>query len=320
MARITTPPVIINQSSGTTSGTVNWGQIGGTLSSQTDLNSALGSLLSTSGGTISGQLMIAGSSTSDFQGLTLNNGDTTAFNLNSLIFQGSSQTALSKISHMIYSGATSADLRFYLTNAGVTSAAITFEHHGRLGIGVTSPSVPLHVLDAQITEHISADLFSDGIRMYKQGNGTSSSGAVKDTSEVGYHSFYGWDGTAYGRGAFALVTAVGDFGTASHGMKYEIWTVPSGGTTAVKRLTIADTGAATFSGSLTASNLSGTNTGDQDLSSYVTLAGTQTLTNKTLTSPVINSPTGFLTGAANITVGTTAPSSPSTGDLWVDST
>ncbi|MEW5797320.1 MAG: hypothetical protein AB1772_13325 [Candidatus Zixiibacteriota bacterium] len=45
---------------------------------------------------------------------------------------------------------------------------------------------------------------------------------------------------------------------------------------------------------------------------------TQTLTNKTLTAPVINNPTGFLTGAAKITVGTVAPTSPTTGDLWVD--
>jgi hypothetical protein len=47
-------------------------------------------------------------------------------------------------------------------------------------------------------------------------------------------------------------------------------------------------------------------------------ATTDTLTNKTLTSPVINSPTGFLTGAAKITVSTTTPASPATGDLWID--
>ena len=45
-------------------------------------------------------------------------------------------------------------------------------------------------------------------------------------------------------------------------------------------------------------------------SSVVTVGGTQTLTNKTLTAPVINNPTGFLTGAAKITVGTSTPSSP----------
>jgi len=36
-------------------------------------------------------------------------------------------------------------------------------------------------------------------------------------------------------------------------------------------------------------NTSGTNTGDQNLSGYATLTGIETLTNKTLTSPVINS-------------------------------
>lgn len=47
-------------------------------------------------------------------------------------------------------------------------------------------------------------------------------------------------------------------------------------------------------------------------------SATATLTNKTLTAPVINNPSGFLTGAAKITVGTTAPSSPTTGDIWID--
>lgn len=49
-------------------------------------------------------------------------------------------------------------------------------------------------------------------------------------------------------------------------------------------------------GNISASNLSGTNTGDQDLSSYATLTGSETLTNKTLTSPVINTPTGIVKG------------------------
>jgi len=47
-------------------------------------------------------------------------------------------------------------------------------------------------------------------------------------------------------------------------------------------------------------------------------SATATLTNKTLTAPVINNPSGFLTGAAKITVSTTAPAAPSAGDIWVD--
>lgn len=71
-------------------------------------------------------------------------------------------------------------------------------------------------------------------------------------------------------------------------------------------------------------NAAGTAAGNVSLNYPVTndtlvgRATTDTLTNKTLTSPVINNPTGFLTGASNITVGTTAPSSPNVGDLWVD--
>lgn len=41
-------------------------------------------------------------------------------------------------------------------------------------------------------------------------------------------------------------------------------------------------------------------------------------TSPTITTPVITAPTGFLTGAASITVSTSAPGSPVTGDLWID--
>jgi hypothetical protein len=48
-------------------------------------------------------------------------------------------------------------------------------------------------------------------------------------------------------------------------------------------------GGMTVSGALSASNLSGTNTGDQDLSGYVTLSGTQTITGqKTLSREAVS--------------------------------
>lgn len=50
----------------------------------------------------------------------------------------------------------------------------------------------------------------------------------------------------------------------------------------------------------------------------LTATSVDTVTNKTFNSPVINNPTGFLTGAAKITVSSTTPSSPTTGDIWVD--
>lgn len=48
--------------------------------------------------------------------------------------------------------------------------------------------------------------------------------------------------------------------------------------------TKANLSGATFTGAISATNLSGTNTGDQDLSGYATLTGSETLTNKDLTA------------------------------------
>lgn len=62
---------------------------------------------------------------------------------------------------------------------------------------------------------------------------------------------------------------------------------------------ILNTGVATFSGSISASNLSGTNTGDQDLSGYVTIGTTQTITGaKTFSSElVVNGNIVYINGA-----------------------
>ena len=72
--------------------------------------------------------------------------------------------------------------------------------------------------------------------------------------------------------------------------------------TVARTWTLPDkSGTVAMTSDITGTN-SGTNTGDQDLSAMVTLAGAQTLTNKTLTSPVINAinatPIGQETAAA----------------------
>lgn len=113
--------------------------------------------------------------------------------------------------------------------------------------------------------------------------------------------------TAYG------VIAAGTTATGAH------QTIAPG--TAGQFLKSAGTAALGAFAAITAADFTGTtaqfNTALTD-NDFATLAGAETLTNKTLTSPVINSPTGFLTGAAKITVGTVAPATPTTGDLWVD--
>jgi hypothetical protein len=78
---------------------------------------------------------------------------------------------------------------------------------------------------------------------------------------------------------------------------------------------VTSTGNATVLGSFTLAELS---TAVSDANVARTDAAQIFTGIQTFTSPVINSPTGFLTGAAKITVGTAAPTTPTTGDLWVD--
>ena len=104
--------------------------------------------------------------------------------------------------------------------------------------------------------------------------------------------------------------------------------------TAARTWTLPDkSGTVAMTSDITGTN-SGTNTGDQDLSAMVTLAGAQTLTNKTLTSPVINAinatPIGGTTPAAGsfttlsatggITAGTHATMGGGTETFYADTT
>jgi hypothetical protein len=109
----------------------------------------------------------------------------------------------------------------------------------------------------------------------------------------------------------ATFTALTDTPSSYTGQGLKFVRVNSGGT-ALEFVTASGTGDALVSGTLdqfadvtqtsgatlaiSASTTlnggthSGTNTGDQDLSSYVTLTGTQTLSNKTLTTPALGTP------------------------------
>jgi hypothetical protein len=109
----------------------------------------------------------------------------------------------------------------------------------------------------------------------------------------------------------ATFTALTDAPSSYAGQGLKLVRVNSGGT-ALEFVTASGTGDALVSGTLdqfadvtqtsgatlaiSASTTlnggthSGTNTGDQDLSSYVTLTGTQTLTNKSLTAPALGTP------------------------------
>jgi len=83
---------------------------------------------------------------------------------------------------------------------------------------------------------------ASGISTYKRGNPGDIDGAALTGAELGYHNFYGWDGSAYGRGAFAIAKTTEDWTAAGHGTSYNIYTTPSGSTANTSRLFIGDDG------------------------------------------------------------------------------
>jgi len=84
--------------------------------------------------------------------------------------------------------------------------------------------------------------YANGLNTYKRGNPSDIDGAALTGAELGYHNFYGWDGSAYGRGAFAIAKTTEDWTAAGHGTSYNIYTTPSGSTANTSRLFIGDDG------------------------------------------------------------------------------
>lgn len=85
------------------------------------------------------------------------------------------------------------------------------------------------------------------------------------------------------------------------------WLYPGGGNT-VGAASSTDNAIARFDGV----------SGQVIQNSVVTMDDSGTISGATLSSPVINSPTGFASGWGKLTVSTSAPSSPSVNDIWID--
>lgn len=127
--------------------------------------------------------------------------------------------------------------------AGVsTSNVMTWQANGRVGINTTSPVTPLHIVGAFTEDITSQDNFSNGINIRKRGNSTASTGAVASGAEIGYHSFYGWNGTGYARGAYVFATAAENFTATANGTNYAIFTTANGTTANVERFKIMHNG------------------------------------------------------------------------------
>lgn len=101
------------------------------------------------------------------------------------------------------------------------------------GINATNLSILSTVGTISVTSQ-SANNFASGIEARKRGTTGDSTAALASGSEVGYHSFYGWHGTAYKRLAYVIVYTDGATTPTTGGASYRIAVRDSAGTEATR--------------------------------------------------------------------------------------
>jgi len=97
---------------------------------------------------------------------------------------------------------------------GNTTSTDRIQSHGRLAI----------IYDS------GQNTFGLGLDIYKIGNGSSKTGSMNASEEIGYHNFYGWDGTAYSRSGYAISRTTEKWTPTAQGSSYAIATTKIGTT------------------------------------------------------------------------------------------
>ena len=139
----------------------------------------------------------------------------------------------------------------------------------------------------------AADDYAGGIAVKKRGTAGDTNGSIANGGELGYHGFFGWDGSAYSRGALVLALATEAWSGSARGTSYSIYVTTNGTTTNNEWFkldhdgNIYHYGITAFGPSITPG-------------AYVDIAGSLT------TKAALR----FRTG--------TAPTSPNDGDVWFD--
>ncbi len=114
--------------------------------------------------------------------------------------------------------------------------------NNRLGVGTTTPIAPLEVYGGIATTFQNATTFGGGFNVYKRGTTGDANAPAPLLAELGYHGFYGWNGSAYGRGAYVIASATEGFTTSGYGSSYRIFTAANGTVNATRRIMIDQTG------------------------------------------------------------------------------